>query len=83
MPQVSLYVDDETMGKLRQDAKREGVSLPKHVASRLKANDRYGTSSGLPEDYFRNLYGFLSGDDSFVRPPQLDYSLDVPRSAFE
>lgn len=83
MPQVSLYVDDETMGKLRQDAKREGVSLSRHVVSRLKATGRCDTPSGLPEGYFRNLYGCLSDDDSFVRPPQLGYSLDVPRSAFE
>ena len=31
MPQLSLYLDDETMANLRVDAAREGTSLSKYA----------------------------------------------------
>lgn len=83
MPQVSLYVDDETMKELRSEAKSEGVSLSKYVALRLRSGGRCNTSSGLPSGYFDSLYGCLSDDDSFVRPAQIDSALDAPRLAFD
>ena len=68
MPQVSLYVDDETMRGLRSQAKAEGVSLSKHVARRLAQPDRAQTPSGLAEGWLESLYGCLADDDSFVLP---------------
>ena len=83
MPQVSLYVDDATMESLRADAAREGLSLSKHVARRLNSADaglrgRCDTASGMPQGYFEQFYGCIE-DETFVRPPQLDVSLDATR----
>ena len=87
MPQVSLYVDDATMTQLRIDAASEGVSLSKHVARRLKESPagfrgRCDTPSGLPAGFFERLYGCID-DETFVRPAQLDASLDSPRASFD
>ena len=86
MPQVSLYVDDAMMSELRSGAAHEGVSLSKYVAKCLKTSAvhqaRCSTPSGMPEGYYEHLYGCID-DDSFVRPPQLDSSLDTPRLRFD
>ena len=86
MPQVSLYVEDALMKELRAGAEREGTSLSKHVARRLRDDRalhqaRCSTPSGHPEGYFDRLYGCVN-DDTFVRPVQPDYSLDSSRLAF-
>lgn len=83
MPQVSLYVDEETMEGLRTEAALEGTSLSKYVAARIRRRDRPDTPSGLPEGLLDRLYGCLADDDTFERPPQLDFSLDAPRLSFE
>jgi len=78
MPQLSLYLDDDTMEKLRADAKRENVSLSKHVARLIQEShpgDGYGWSDG-----FWETYGSLA-DTDFSRPEQPDWSLDAPRKA--
>ena len=82
MPQVSLYVDDQLMMTLREDAAHEGVSLSRHVARRIQEGARASTPSGLPDGLLESLYGCLSDDDSFVRPAQLDHALDAPRLTF-
>lgn len=83
MPQVSLYVDEQTMEALRKSAASEGVSLSRHVANRLKGAARCATLSGLPEGLLENLYGCLSADDSFKRPDQIGFEHDAARLAFE
>ena len=87
MPQVSLYVDDAALKALRADAEREGVSLSKHVARRLRATQpsapaRCGTPSGMPAGFFERFFGCID-DDTFVRPEQPGFSLDAERLAFE
>ncbi|MBQ9001933.1 MAG: antitoxin [Eggerthellaceae bacterium] len=81
MPQVSLYVDDETMAALRSGAAAEGLSLSKYVMERV-ADGRGATPSGLPEGLLESLYGCLADDDSFERPAQLDFSFDADRLSF-
>lgn len=72
MPQVSLYLDDETMEVVRAGAKAEGVSLSKHVCNIIHGmRPRCDTPSGLPEGLLDRLYGSID-DDTFVRPPQLE-----------
>lgn len=73
MPQLSLYLDEVTMGGLRDRAKQNDVSLSKYVRSLL----RQDTTSKWPEGFF-DLYGSID-DDTFVRPPELDPALDRPR----
>ena len=86
MPQVSLYVEEGLMDELRSSASREGVSLSKHVARRLREGKasyqgRCNTPSGLPEGYFERLYGCVD-DETFARPSQPGFDLDAPRLAF-
>lgn len=83
MPQVSLYVDDQAMEELRADAAREGTSLSKYVAARIRRDSQLGVVSGAPTQLLDKLYGCLADDDSFARPPQLEYDFDAPRLAFE
>ena len=54
MPQLSLYLDDDTMDILRQDATREGVSLSKHASRVIRENN----VSAWPKGFF-DLYGAL------------------------
>ena len=76
MPQLSLYLDDDTMEKLRADAKRANLSLSKHVA-KLIQESRPGDENGWSERFWET-YGSLAGTD-FARPEQPDWSLDAHR----
>ena len=75
MPQLSLYLDNGTMEKLRRDASREGISLSRHAAHliRLDGASRWPTG-------FLDLNGSVK-DDSFAEPSELDWSLDARRPA--
>lgn len=83
MPQVSLYLDDETMELVRAGAKAEKTSLSKHVCGIIRGNQpRCSTPSGLPAGLLESLYGSID-DETFARPPQLDFALDAPRLSFD
>jgi hypothetical protein len=75
MPQISLYIDQETLLSIEERANKEHVSVSKWVGSNLKRlmNDEY------PETYFA-LFGAVQ-DDSFVRPVELPHSSDTPRES--
>jgi hypothetical protein len=75
MPQLSLYLDRETLALVQQSAERRHQSLSGFVSDliRDKVTNRW------PEGYW-GLYGSVT-DDSFVRPEQTDFSLDVKRGA--
>ena len=83
MAQVSLYVDDAMMSSLRQQAAAEGVSLSKHVASRLAQTVRPATPSGLPEGWLESLYGCQSDVDGFELPPRDIPDRSEPLPSFE
>lgn len=76
MPQLSLYIDDDTMNGLRKRASLNDESLSKYVV-RLIKND---ASDGWPEGYW-SLFGSVS-DDSFSAPADLSFALDAPRGSF-
>lgn len=59
MAQLNLYVDDALAEQLKQDARREGVSLSSYVSGRIAARP----SSCWPEGYFEKFCGFLKGHD--------------------
>lgn len=40
MAQLSLYVGEETLGSLREEARRAGVSISKYAATILEARSR-------------------------------------------
>ena len=76
MPQLSLYLDDQTMETLRNDAAREGTSLSKHARHLISNN----ASSAWPAGFW-DLYGSID-DPTFVRPPDEPYDLDDPCDFF-
>ena len=72
MPQLSLYIDDETMDKLRENAERCGKSLSKYVVSVLKEHEE---NRGWPEGWF-SLYGSMAHADWLVEPEDVPFELD-------
>lgn len=73
MPQVSLYIDKETLGKIAELAQKSHTSISKWVGNKLKRliKDDY------PEDFF-GLFGSIK-DDSFRRPKELPFEADSKR----
>lgn len=73
MPQVSLYIDQETLVKIERLAHKNRISISKWVGNNLKRliKDDY------PEDFF-NLFGAVT-DNSLVRPESLDFGNDSKR----
>ncbi|HOA06777.1 MAG TPA: toxin-antitoxin system, antitoxin component [Spirochaetota bacterium] len=72
MPQVSLYIDNETMQKIEKAASRENVSISKWVGKSLKKvfKDDY------PDNYF-DLFGSI--DDNSFEIPSLDLKSESKR----
>ena len=62
VPQVSLYIADESMARLRTGAKASGCSLSKYVATLVDTD----SPTGYPAGFFK-LYGRLR-DVSLERP---------------
>ena len=63
MPQVSLYIDEETYKRIEIAAQTEKLSLSKYVATKLREtlDDRW-------PDRFEELFGSID-DTSFTVPP--------------
>lgn len=73
MPQISLYVDEETFKKVGRAAKLENKSISKWVSSRIKTS----LNNSWPEDWF-SLFGSLN-DETFKEPNELDINADSKR----
>ena len=73
MPQVSIYVDRETLKKIARAAKKERSSVSKWVQKSI----RRSLGSGWPDSY-EKLFGSLE-DMDFDRPPQGSFDDDVRR----
>ena len=73
MPQVSLYIDKETLGKIEKLARNSKTSISKWVGNNLKKiiEDDY------PEDFFK-LFGSIQ-DEKFKRPKELSFKKDAKR----
>lgn len=72
MPQISLYIDEQTLSKVEDAAKEEHLSISGWVARQLRARLEPMYPSG-----FRDLFGSIS-DPSFQIPGQPSET-DVPR----
>lgn len=77
MPQLSLYLDEETMTRLRDDSMKAQRSLSKYVGDLIRKDE---AQSAWPEGYW-SIYGALV-DDTFQLPRELDSELDGPLPAF-
>ncbi len=75
MPQISLYIDEETLHRVEEAAKAEKVSVSRWVGDQLKR--RLATSY---PDHFKSLYG--SVDDDTFEAPRRDGSPDAERERF-
>jgi hypothetical protein len=54
--QLNLYVEDALAEQLKQDARREGVSLSSYISKKIMAAPK---QTGWPEGYFEAFCGFL------------------------
>ena len=74
MPQISLYIDNDTLKKIEKAADQEHISISKWVGNRIKnsINNEY------PTGYF-NLFGSVN-DPSFTID-QLSFNQDSKRES--
>lgn len=73
MPQLSLYIDEETLSKIETAAKINKTSISKWVSERLKES----LSNSWPENY-GSLFGSVD-DDSFIVQERRSFSDDSER----
>lgn len=73
MPQVSLYIDKETLEKIEHAAKAENISISKWVRKQVNSAFQTGYSSD-----FKDLFGSVN-DDSFETPVRNSSTSDAPR----
>jgi hypothetical protein len=74
MPQLTLYLDNETEKKIKAAAKRAGSSVSSWVTEKL----RKAIQDDWPEDYF-DILGSLS-KVRIARPGELNFDDDAPRT---
>lgn len=75
MPQISLYIDKETLKKVEKAAGAEKTSISKWVGKQLKKS----LQSNYPED-FQNLFGSIR-DESFTTPERKSFEVDAKRES--
>lgn len=75
MPQLSLYIDKNTLKKIEIGAKIEHVSISKYVVRKLNES----MSAAWPENY-KNMYGIID-DDSFEVERMKDFTNDNRRQS--
>lgn len=73
MPQVSLYVDRETLTKIEAAAAKEKISISRWVAEQIREKLEPSYPAG-----FEDLYGSVR-DEDLTRQDLPDPSLDSPR----
>ena len=75
MPQISLYIDKDTLEKVEKAAKVEHLSISKWVGLRIQN----AINTEYPKNYF-NLFGSIE-DDSF-QIESLSFEDDQKRESF-
>ncbi len=75
MAQMSIYLNEETLHKIKEAAEKEGVSVSEWVRNRLMESleDRW------PRNYF-DLFGSVE-EDELTRPRPLPFDRDSDRSS--
>jgi hypothetical protein len=71
MPQVSLYIDEETLKRIEIAAKTEHLSLSKYVSLKLRGS----LADQWPERY-GELFGSITDTSFAAEPPGAE---DTPR----
>lgn len=75
MPQLSLYIDDETLSKIETAAKINKTSISKWVSERLKES----LANSWPDNY-KSLFGAIN-DDTFTEVKSNNFSGDSERES--
>lgn len=70
MSQLTIYLDQTTLRRVRSAARREHSSVSRWVKSKLDK----ALQDSWPKNYF-SLFGTLR-DEDLVRPEPLDWNLD-------
>jgi len=73
MPQLSLYMDAETLSKIETAAKINNISISKWVSERLKES----LANKWPDNYY-TLFGSIN-DESFSVEKIEGFSTDIER----
>ncbi len=73
MPQISLYIDAETLKEVETAANSANLSISKFVSRVIKKS----LKSEWPENFFQ-LFGSIH-DDSFSVPDAPEFPADLPR----
>ncbi len=73
MPQISLYIDEQTLKKIKNAASRQHVSISKWVAEQIRAR----VEPVYPAN-FETLFGSIT-DESFTRPEDISFQKDSKR----
>lgn len=73
MPQLSLYIDEETLKDLETAAKLEHLSISKYTVKLI----RESIHSKWPS-YYEKLYGGIQ-DESFAAEKTKNFQIDSPR----
>lgn len=73
MPQISLYIDKETLEKIERAADSEKLSISKWAGKQLKKS----LQDNYPQN-FQNLFGSIR-DDTFTVPERESFDKDVNR----
>jgi hypothetical protein len=74
MPQISLYIDDKTLKKVENAAKRQHTSISKWVAEQLRSR----VDPAYPAQ-FEDLFGSIK-DETFIEPKEIQFISDLIRS---
>jgi len=74
MPQLSVYLDDNTLAQVEKSAKVGNISVSRLIT---KALEKYMSSNQWPEG-FENLFGSVS-DETFQRQSDIPFSSDANR----
>ena len=74
MPQISLYIDDKTLKKVEDAAKRQHTSISKWVAEQLRS-----TVDPVYPAQFEELFGSIK-DETFMESKEIPFSSDYSRS---
>lgn len=73
MPQISLYIDEPTLKKIENAAKRQRLSISKWVAQQIRSK----VDPVYPKDY-ETLFGSIT-DETFLEPKEIERSSDLKR----
>ena len=75
MPQISLYIDEETLERVKNAAARRHTSISKWVTELIRAR----VQPEYPPDY-EQLFGSVQ-DESFTEPEDFPFYSDSPRES--